>query len=85
MARRERWSIVGSVLDALEAGGPSVRLSHVARHANIPHDRLMEYLESLAVRGLVTRERPPRLTSEGLEFLAEYRAWSRALQRFGIV
>jgi predicted transcriptional regulator len=86
--RRERWTILGEVLDALQherAGmGDGARLTIVAQRANLPYDRLITYLEELAERGLVTPDRPPRITPQGVEFLSHYTQWRAILGRFGL-
>lgn len=88
MPRRERWSIVIAVLEAIEAQraahGDAARVTNVATAANLPYDRLMEYLEDLAERGFVTRDRMPQLTVKGREFLAAARQWRDVLGRFGL-
>jgi len=85
--RRERWGIIGAILEEVEregARGAQARVSNIALRANLPHDRLLEYLAELGEAGLVTGERMPALTERGKEFLEEYRQWLRVLERFGI-
>lgn len=88
MPRRERWSVLGAILDALETGGtPGANgpvLTRVATRANLPYDRLVIYLEQMATAGLVTDSKKPQLTDKGREFLRHYRQWSEMLERFGL-
>jgi predicted transcriptional regulator len=88
LTRRDRWSIWGAILVALHDErttlGEGARLTTVAQRANVPYDRLIAYLDDLAARGLVTRDRPPRITPEGGEFLRHYRQWNDVLDRFGL-
>ena len=87
MGRRERWSILADVLRAI---ADKTRESHdasiksVTLRANLPYDRLMLYLDELRANGLVEGDRRLRLTEKGHEFLREYYAWRRVLQRFGM-
>jgi len=88
VTRRERWDIIGQVLDALEMHterfGPNARVTNVATRANVAYDRLQEYLDELARSGLVTQDKMPRLTEKGKEFLRLYRQWREVLGRFGL-
>lgn len=88
MPRRERWSILGAVLEAIEAEAETsrgrVRPTRVASAANLPFDRLQQYLAELHAAGLLEPDDPPRLTQKGREFLDEYRRWSRVLSTFGL-
>lgn len=86
MPRRERWTILGAVLAALEreASEGRVRLTRVASAANLPFDRLQQYLHELESAGLLEAGEPPRLTEKGRVFLDEYRRWSRVLSTFGL-
>ena len=64
--RREHESIAVDVLDALaryldEAPGP-FHITVLASRANLPHDRLRNYLDELTALGLVEQDRTPRLT-----------------------
>lgn len=85
--RRERWGILGAILEAIEeesARGPDARVSNVAVKANLPYDRLLTYLQQLADAGLVVPGRMPTLTDRGREFLRHYRQWTDVLDRFGV-
>lgn len=59
-------------------------MTNVATRANLPYDRLLAYLEELATAELVTRDRMPRLTDRGRDFLRQYRQWMEVLNRFGL-
>jgi len=88
MPRRERWSVIGAILEAVErqreASGSNARLTRIAMAANLPYDRLVTYLEDLARTGLITDARKPDLTDKGREFLRSYRQWNEMLSRFGL-
>jgi predicted transcriptional regulator len=87
--RRERWGVVGSILDSIEREhaerGPQARVTNVAVRANVPYDRLVSYLESMSAAGLVTLDRMPRLTPEGDEVLRQYRQWIEVVRRYGFM
>jgi predicted transcriptional regulator len=88
LPRRERWSIVIAILEAIEEqrrlAGEDARVTNVAMRANLPYDRLMLYLQDLAKAGFVTEERMPRLTAKGEDFLRAARQWREVLGRFGL-
>ena len=86
MARRERATIAGEMLEALSrAGGVSdKRLTHVAMRVNLPYDRFKEYLEDMQRRGLVQKDDPFMLTTEGRKLLDTYKAWREGLRLFGM-
>lgn len=87
MARREHALILGDVLDSLDRlarqGGRS-SLAGLASRANLPHDRLKEYLEELRNHGMVGPEPVPKLTPKGAQFLECYQAWIRIQELYGI-
>lgn len=85
--RRERWSILGDILAAIDrdgGGAAAVKVTHLAAHANLPHDRLMAHLQELMQAGLVVDDGGLALSPAGREFLREYRQWRGVLRRFGI-
>jgi predicted transcriptional regulator len=86
--RREHESIAVDVLDALaryleEEQGP-FHITVLATRANLPHDRLRTYLDELATLGLVERDRTPRLSVKGRQFLECYHAWVRVQKIYGL-
>lgn len=89
MARRERWGVAGSILDAIDREHAEkrdgARVTNVATRANVPYDRLVTYLESLSQAGLVTLDKMPRLTPEGEEVLRQYRQWTEVAKRYGFL
>lgn len=86
MARREHARILGDVLDGLSRSTREGRatLAGLAARANLPHDRLVEYLGELRGRGLVGDGKLPALTARGDQFLACYRAWMRIQVLYGL-
>lgn len=90
MPRRERWSVIGDIVSAIQhelGKGSAGRISNVATRANIAYDRLQPYLDELAATGLIlTRDGSavPELTPKGREFLRHYRTWTAVLEDFGL-
>lgn len=89
MARRERWTMLASVLRAIESerasAGGEARATNVAQRAGVPYDRLQGYLAELRAAGLVQGEgRLPTVTPKGHEYLRQYNAWMESLARFGL-
>ncbi|MGQ0537111.1 MAG: winged helix-turn-helix domain-containing protein [Methanobacteriota archaeon] len=88
MPRRERWSVIGDVLSAIDdqhrEAGTKARVTKVAIRTNLAYDRLQEYLVELSAAGFVTNAEMPRLTPRGEEFLRQYRAWTQFLAEVGI-
>ena len=89
MTRREHAKILGDVLDNLEAlprrQPGRVNLAGLASSANLPHDRLIEYLAELRMHGLVSGGHLPGLTDRGEQFLQCYRGWVRVQALYGLV
>lgn len=89
MPRRERWTMLASVLRAIEmeraGAGEEARATNVAQRAGVPYDRLQLYLNELRKAGLVQGEgRLPTVTPKGREYLRQYHAWMESLARFGL-
>lgn len=89
MPRRERWTMLASVLRAIEteraSAGEEARATNVASRAGVPYDRLQGYLQELRKAGLVAGEgRLPAVTPKGHEYLRQYSAWMESLARFGL-
>jgi predicted transcriptional regulator len=86
--RRERWSIIVAILEAIEAQwaqhGDGARVTNVATAANLSYDRLMEYLDDLAKQGFIAPGKMPQLTDKGRDFLRAARQWRDVLGRFGL-
>lgn len=88
-ARRERWTMLASVLRAIEAervsAGEEARATNAAARAGVPYDRFQGYLTELRAAGLVEGAgRLPAVTQKGHEYLKQYNAWMENLARFGL-
>ncbi|MFO1532104.1 MAG: hypothetical protein ABR562_00150 [Thermoplasmatota archaeon] len=87
MSRREHALILGDVLDALDRiarQGGRASLAGLASRANLPHDRLKEYLTELRGHGMIGEEPLPHLSAKGAQFLECYQAWIRVQELYGI-
>ncbi|HVM44845.1 MAG TPA: winged helix-turn-helix domain-containing protein [Candidatus Thermoplasmatota archaeon] len=88
MVRRERWSVIGDILSAIQnerSRGMAPRISNVAARANVAYDRLDPYLAELESAGLIMRDSAfPEVTAKGHEFLRHYRTWTAVLDDFGL-
>jgi predicted transcriptional regulator len=77
------------VLDSIDRErsekGDLARVTNVAVRANVPYDRLVNYLADLDTAGLVSLDRMPRLTAEGEEVLKQYRQWVEVMRRYGFL
>lgn len=84
--RRERYTILADILAAIEHASRSAppRVTMLVQRANLPHDRLKDYLHELEAAGLVQAAPAPALTPEGREFMRKYREWQEVLERFGL-
>ncbi|MGQ0537110.1 MAG: winged helix-turn-helix domain-containing protein [Methanobacteriota archaeon] len=89
MVRRERWALVGSILEAIEEererGGERARVTNVANRANLAYDRHQLYLANLSAAGLIEANGSmPHLTDRGADFLRRYREWLAYLNEIGL-
>jgi len=87
VARRERATILGELLEVLaadEAAAEPASPTRLAARANLPYDRFAAYVDELGRGGLLEAGPRIRLTPAGRETLARYRAWREALRLFGL-
>lgn len=88
MPRRERWSVIGAILTALDsdAGPDRAKLTTIAARANVAYDRLQAYLQDLTQAGLLVTgpDGAFEVTEKGREYLRMYRQWTEVLDRFGL-
>jgi len=88
--RRDHWGIVGGLLEAIETGRRgeirmNVSPTHLSIQVGLSYDRSVSYLYDLERAGLLEFDViGARLTEKGEQFLADYRAWSRALESYGL-
>lgn len=88
-SRRERWTMLASVLRAIEAeragAGADARATNAATRAGVPYDRFQSYVAELRQAGLVEGEgRLPAVTQKGHDYLRQYSVWMESLARFGL-
>ena len=83
MKYRSRLSIIHDILASLYEGPK--RVSHLARDANLPVDRLNRILEVLEADGMVGRDGPLiYMTERGRDAFLEIKRVKRILDRLGI-
>ena len=87
--RRSKVSILKDILQTIQDKGGSVRPTHILYGANLSHDRLKKYLESLASEGFIIRKGDDgqsfySLTKKGVEFLGTYYKMNRFFKAFGV-
>jgi predicted transcriptional regulator len=59
-------------------------LTHVQQKANVPFDRLKEYISELQELSLIQDEAMPKLTEKGLQYIAEYEKVVDFMNRMGL-
>ena len=84
--------IIGDILatardDVTDGNGTVV--SHLMRHANISHTRLVKILETLVSRGLLEKSWSSgshhyKISGSGREFLDAYKTFSEFAEGFGL-
>lgn len=81
---RSKCRIFADILTALSAGG-EVRVTRILHDANMPHDRVMGYLDRMELSGLIERtggsETEIDITPKGREYLIEF----KKLEEFGAI
>ncbi len=69
--------------------GNGTAVTHLTRHANISHGRLVKILETLVSQGLLEQHNSSRacrykLSASGREFLDAYKTFSEFAEGFGL-
>jgi predicted transcriptional regulator len=87
--RRSKASILRDILRAIQNKGGRSRPTHILYAANLSHDRLKKYLDSLAVNGFIKKETDGNetfyeITQKGLEFLSGFNKMKRFFDAFGV-
>jgi predicted transcriptional regulator len=84
--RRDRLKVYMDLLLTLRAESTKGRivLTHVQQKANVPFDRLKEYISELQELSLIQDEAMPKLTEKGLQYIAEYEKVVDFMNRMGL-
>ncbi|GBC71371.1 hypothetical protein HRbin02_01152 [Candidatus Calditenuaceae archaeon HR02] len=84
---RSRLRIYVDILESVSSEG-AARITTIMRDANLPHDRLVKYLDELVNRGLLERRDGGQpvytLTVNGAKFIEEFRRFEALARAFGI-
>jgi predicted transcriptional regulator len=86
---RDRASIIGDILSAINSDPKGKTKTSIMRGANLNLEQVNRYLQLLMLSGLIKAEEPLtsqelaryRLTKKGLSVLREYTIWRFALTR----
>ncbi len=85
---RSKLKIYADILRTIDRDGGKTRITRLVYGANLPNDRLKEYLNDLMTRGLV-KEIPQEdyseysLTQAGIQFLQEMKRVENFTATFG--
>ncbi|MCD6509394.1 MAG: hypothetical protein J7L11_03265 [Thermoprotei archaeon] len=86
--RRSRLRVMVDIMRAIRACSNEARITWIMRDANLPYDRLLNYLAELERRGLVIRKSDNsdlyHLTKKGMKFLIEFEKVERFARVFGL-
>ncbi len=85
---RSKLRIYADIIGTIDREGGKTRTTKLLYGANLPHDRLREYLGQLLQRGLVQEVREMdhssyELTPAGLQFIQEFRRMEKFAEAFG--
>lgn len=85
---RSKLRIYADIIGTIDKEGGKTRTTKLLYGANLPHDRLKEYLDQLLQRGLVQELREDdhssyELTSAGVQFIHEFRRMEKFAEAFG--
>ncbi len=85
---RSKLRIYADIISTIDKEGGKTRTTKLLYGANLPHDRLKEYLDQLLQRGLVQEVREEdhssyELTAAGIQFIQEFRRMEKFAEAFG--
>ncbi len=85
---RSKLRIYADIIGTIDKEGGKTRTTKLLYGANLPHDRLKEYLDQLLQRGLVQERKENdhssyELTSAGVQFIQEFRRMEKFAEGFG--
>ncbi len=90
MTYRKSLQIVSDLLIATEQSGQEgIRTTHLLSKANIPHSRLVKFIENLTGSGLINKiefdgKNTFVITQKGRNYLESYEKFSNFAESFGL-
>ena len=89
LERRSKVSILRDILHTIQEKGGRSRPTHILYGANLSHDRLKKYLDSLEAEQFIRKIQEDgqsfyEITQKGLEFLSTYNKMKRFFGAFGV-
>ena len=87
--RRSKVKILKDILSTIQNKGGKAKPTHILYGANLSHDRLKKYLETLEAEELIKKNQKGgqlfyEITQKGLEFLSTYNKMKRFFNAFGV-
>ncbi len=84
--RRDRLKIYGDLLSYLssEANSEKIVLTKIQLKTNVPFDRLKKYIKELKTLGLIEDENTLKVTAKGKQYVVEYEAVLKFMNRMGL-
>ncbi len=90
MANRKSMQIVAALLTATEQSGQEgIKTTHLLAKANIPHSRLVKFIDNLTGSGLINKiefdgKNTFVITQKGRHYLESYQKFSNFAESFGL-
>ena len=90
MTYRKSLQIVSDLLIATEQSGQEgIKTTHLLTKANIPHSRLVKFIENLTGSGLINKiefdgKNTFVITQKGRQYLESYEKFSNFAESFGL-
>jgi len=90
MTYRKSLQIVADLLIATEQSGQEgIKTTHLLTKANIPHSRLVKFIENLTGSGLINKiefdgKNTFVITQKGRQYLESYEKFSNFAESFGL-
>ncbi|OPY31284.1 MAG: hypothetical protein A4E32_01735 [Methanomassiliicoccales archaeon PtaU1.Bin124] len=85
-SHRTKCRIFADILRSLNDG--NVRVTHIIHDANVPYERLMQYLDQMKRNGLITLDQGSegeiRITEKGMRYLTEFKIMEEFGSIFGV-
>ncbi|MBI5065218.1 hypothetical protein HZA97_03180 [Candidatus Woesearchaeota archaeon] len=89
-SRRNKLEIIHDILKSIHDKGGTIKPTHLLYKSNLSHQRMKEYVDELKGKALMTEEIKDKdkhvfvLTTQGYEFLANFRKLKEFTDMFGL-